>query len=228
MMPTVPRVPGFLRPGLRLLYQFNYVRLIIWHYLCNVLYRYPVFQACCASVGRGVSIDRMPFITGPVQIHIGNHVWMGGNISIASGSILPLPPQLVIEDHAEVSWNVSFAVNKEIRIEEYARISFNCRIADSDGHPREADLRAANAPMNPRDIRAVRIGRHAWIGNGTHIMKGVTIGEGAVIGVNSVVISDIPAYCLALGNPAEVLLRNFGKPKNPLLPAPTATPEGKA
>jgi acetyltransferase-like isoleucine patch superfamily enzyme len=43
-------------------------------------------------------------------------------------------------------------------------------------------------------------------------MKGVTIGEGAVIGANSVVISNIPPYSLAMGNPAEVVLRNFGLP----------------
>ena len=85
-------------------------------------------------------------------------------------------------------------------------------IADSDGHPREADLRAAGKPPDAKDIRPVRICRHAWIGNGCYIMKGVTIGEGAIIGANSVVISNIPPYSLALGNPAEVILRNFGRP----------------
>ena len=44
-------------------------------------------------------------------------------------------------------------------------------------------------------------------------MKGVTIGEGAIIGANSVVISNIPDYCLAMGNPAEVLFRNIGRTK---------------
>jgi acetyltransferase-like isoleucine patch superfamily enzyme len=83
---------------------------------------------------------------------------------------------------------------------------------DTDGHPREAYLRARNAPVDLRDISPVRICRHAWIGNGSHIMKGVTIGEGAVIGANSVVISDVPPYCLAVGNPAEVYFRNYGRP----------------
>ena len=91
-------------------------------------------------------------------------------------------------------------------------MSFDCRISDTDGHPRQADLRAANLPADVRDIRPVRIGKYAWVGNGSHIMKGVTIGEGAIIGANSVVISDIPPYSLALGNPAEVLIKNYGKP----------------
>ena len=79
-------------------------------------------------------------------------------------------------------------------------------------HPREAGLRAQNAPVDLADIRPVRICRYAWIGNGCHIMKGVTIGEGAVIVANSVVISDIPPYSLAMGNPAEVYFRNYGRP----------------
>ena len=103
-------------------------------------------------------------------------------------------------------------MNREIVIEEDVTISFDCRISDNDGHPREADLRARNAPLDPRDIHPVRIRRHACIGSGSQIMKGVTVGEGAVIGANSVVISDIPPYCLAMGNPAEVHCRNYGKP----------------
>ena len=212
LYPTVPSLPGFIRPPLRMLYEAHFGIIIAFNFVCNRLYRHPLFQARCAAVGRNVSVDRMPYVTAPVEIHIGNHVWLGGNLSITSGKILKEPPRLVIHDHAEVSWNVSFAINREIVIEEYARISFNCRISDSDGHPRQADLRAANAPVNPRDIRPVRIGRHAWIGNGTHIMKGVTIGEGAVIGCNSVVIYDVPPYCLALGNPAEILMHNYGRP----------------
>jgi acetyltransferase-like isoleucine patch superfamily enzyme len=97
-------------------------------------------------------------------------------------------------------------------IKEDVVVSFDCRISDTDGHPRQADLRARNAPVDPEDIRPVRICRYAWIGNGSHIMKGVTIGEGAVIGANSVVISDVPPYCLAMGNPAEVYFRNYGRP----------------
>jgi acetyltransferase-like isoleucine patch superfamily enzyme len=189
--------------------------IVLWNGFWNVCYRHPLFQARCASFGRGVVIDRLPFVTGHVEIHVGNHCWIGGNVSIMSGRMMDRP-MLVLQDHAELGWGVSIAVSKEVIIEEYARVSYDCRIADSDGHPREADLRARNAQVHPRDVRPVRIGKYAWVGNGSHIMKGVTIGEGAIIGANSVVISDIPPYSLALGNPAEVLLRNFGRPSRTL------------
>ena len=156
-------------------------------------------------------IDRLPFVSGHVEIHIGNHVHIGGRVVIIAGRVVDTP-KLVLKDRSEIGWNTTIAVNKEVVIEENARVSYDCRISDSDGHPREADLRAQNRPVNIRDIRPVRICKHAWIGNGTHNMKGVNIGEGAVIGANSVVISDIPPYSLAIGNPAEVFFRNFGRP----------------
>ena len=169
------------------------------------------FQARCSSFGRDVVLDRLPFVAGPVEIHIGNHVLIGGQVSILSARRQEIP-QVVLKDHAELGWNVTIAVAKEVVIEEYCPCFSGCQISDTNGHPREADLRAMNASVQDRDIKPVRICKYAWIGNGSHIMKGVTIGEGAVIGANSVVISDIPPFSLALGNPAEVLFRNFGRP----------------
>jgi acetyltransferase-like isoleucine patch superfamily enzyme len=220
LSPRAPRIPAFLRPPLRVLYELQFAWVALWHSFWNVCYRHPLFQARCASFGKDVVIDRLPFVTGHVEIHVGNGVYIGGGVAIASGRMID-QPVLVLKDHAELGWNVSIAVSREVIIEEYVRVSYDCRISDTDGHPRQADLRAQHVPPHPRDIRPVRICKYAWIGNGTHIMKGVTIGEGAVIGANSVVISDIPPYCLALGNPAEVYLHNYGRPS-------VRTPQAKA
>ena len=133
---------------------------------------------------------------------------LGGGLNVFSGASLELP-QFIVKDHAELGRNLVVSVSQEVVIEEYARVSYDCRISDNDGHPREADLRAATKPVHLRDIRPVRVGRYAWVGSGMHIMKGVTIGEGAILGTNSAVITDIP-YWLALGNPAEVYFRNVG------------------
>jgi acetyltransferase-like isoleucine patch superfamily enzyme len=209
--PKVFPIPGFLRPLLRLLYEVHFAVIDSWHAFWNLVYYYPLFQARCAGIGRNVTIDRMPYVTGPVRISIGNGVWLGGNIQISSAREIE-SPQLVIGDNAQVNWNVMISVNRHVIIEEYARISWNCTISDNDGHPRAADLRAGNAPLSPRDVRAVRICKHAWVGSGAHIMKGVTIGVGAVVAANSVVISDVPPYSLAIGNPAEIIIRSYGKP----------------
>jgi acetyltransferase-like isoleucine patch superfamily enzyme len=54
------------------------------------------------------------------------------------------------------------------------------------------------------DIQPVVIGEGVWIGPLVTVFRGVTIGEGAVIGANSVVTKDIPAYAVAWGVPAMV------------------------
>ena len=46
---------------------------------------------------------------------------------------------------------------------------------------------------------------NAWIGHGCHILKGVTIGEGAVVAAGSTVISDVPDGALAMGVPARMV-----------------------
>jgi acetyltransferase-like isoleucine patch superfamily enzyme len=53
--------------------------------------------------------------------------------------------------------------------------------------------------------KPIKIEDKVWIGFDVTILKGVTIGEGAVIGAKSVVVSDIPAWSVAAGNPAKVV-----------------------
>ena len=45
----------------------------------------------------------------------------------------------------------------------------------------------------------------AWIGFNSIILKGVTIGEGAIVGAGSVVTKDVPPYTIVAGNPARIV-----------------------
>lgn len=47
----------------------------------------------------------------------------------------------------------------------------------------------------------------SWIGANSIILPGVRIGKNSVIGANSIVSSDIPDYCVAVGIPAKVIKR---------------------
>ena len=53
----------------------------------------------------------------------------------------------------------------------------------------------------------VRLGDGAWLGANATVLPGVTIGERSVIGAGSVVVKDVPAYCVAVGNPCRVIKR---------------------
>lgn len=56
---------------------------------------------------------------------------------------------------------------------------------------------------------AVDIGEDVWIGAGAIVLGGISIGTGAVIGAGCVVTEDIPAFAVAVGNPARVVRRRF-------------------
>lgn len=49
------------------------------------------------------------------------------------------------------------------------------------------------------------IGNDVWIGSGANILRGVTIGDGAIIGASSVVTKDVPPYSVVVGNPARII-----------------------
>ena len=53
------------------------------------------------------------------------------------------------------------------------------------------------------------IGNDVWIGQNAVILPGVHVGEGAIIGANSVVGSDVAPYTIVIGNPAKVLRKRF-------------------
>lgn len=53
------------------------------------------------------------------------------------------------------------------------------------------------------------IGNDVWIGQNATIMPGVHIGDGAIIGVNSTVASDVQPYSIVAGNPARFIRKRF-------------------
>lgn len=61
------------------------------------------------------------------------------------------------------------------------------------------------ARMPDGSINPVRIGKHCFIGGGAVILPGVTIGDECIVAAGAVVASDIPARCIAAGNPARIL-----------------------
>ena len=60
-----------------------------------------------------------------------------------------------------------------------------------------------------RRQKRVAIGHDVWIGHGAAVMPGIRIGNGAVIGANSVVTSDVPAFMIVAGVPARPIRPRF-------------------
>lgn len=71
-------------------------------------------------------------------------------------------------------------------------------------HPFEADERATKTEMG----KPITIGDDCWLGGGVIVCPGITIGARTIVGAGSVVTRDIPADCIAAGNPARILRPN--------------------
>lgn len=113
----------------------------------------------------------------------------GYNITIGEGSYL--------------NFNCNFVDDGKITIGKSVMFGPAVTIA-TVGHPIDPELREYmyTDPVN--------IGDNCWIGAGVTICPGVSIGENTVIGAGSVVINDIPANCVAVGNPCKVI-REIGE-----------------
>ena len=68
LRPQAPIMPAAFRPILRSLYEFHYLAIQTARLVITVLYRHPLFQGRCASIGRNVSIDGLPFVSGHWQV----------------------------------------------------------------------------------------------------------------------------------------------------------------
>lgn len=89
----------------------------------------------------------------------------------------------------------------DIEIGQGVAISEEVIIRDSDNHSLLYDGYEMSKP--------IKIGNHVWIGFRAAILKGVTIGDGAVIAAGSIVTKDVPPNCIAAGVPAKVIKRNI-------------------
>jgi acetyltransferase-like isoleucine patch superfamily enzyme len=141
-----------------------------------------------------VTDDASEILLAP-QSFIGSHV----SVCVLNGG------SLRVERNARINeFNNIRTVGGRIVIGENVLIAqFVSLIADNHRiPPRDQDIAVAGHDPGKTGIT---IGPGAWIGSNVVVLPGVEIGQGAVIGAGSVVTTSIPAYAVAAGNPARVI-----------------------
>lgn len=138
-----------------------------------------------------------------------------GDGSIFQGTIAADRPEAVISIGSNTFVGGSLLVSAcRIEIGDDVLMSWGCTVVDHDSHPLRWDERKTDVNDTligkPKDwsnvtIRPVSIGNKAWIGFNVIILKGVTIGEGAIIAAGSVVTKDVAPYTIVAGNPARFI-----------------------
>lgn len=124
-------------------------------------------------------------------------VYAGSRINVNAGAKLSLGSGYLNHD-CVIDCFDSIIIGHNVVISE--RVVFR----DSDNHSIKKDV--GNLPSDKSSKTAsIVIGDHVWIGMNVMVLKGVTIGEGAIVAAGSVVTKDVPSHCLVAGVPAKVV-----------------------
>ena len=146
---------------------------------CSI-YRYPGSRII---IGKKCSFN---------SSHYSNHIGLNHRCIL---STMSKNASIILGNNVGMS-SSSITSFKEVIIGDNVRIGANCVIMDGDYHLNDSRV---SLP------KAIKICNNVWLGYGVVVMKGVTIGENSVIGVNSIVTKDIPANVVAAGNPCKII-----------------------
>ena len=150
-----------------------------------------------------------------IAISKGSKVYIGKNVVVNSGYHTVSPSsskinvcggELIIGDNSGISSTVIIC-KESIKIGSNVNIGAGCLILDTNMHSTDWRIRAERDKDRPENAKKkpIVIEDNVFIGARCIIGKGVTIGSCTMIAAGSVVTSDIPANCIAGGNPCVVL-----------------------
>jgi len=145
----------------------------------------------------GRRIDRAHELRRRLAFYVAKHGFEIGDYSIGEPIIrLYNASHLKIGKYSSIAAGVTFIIGGNHNIE-----TVTTSFLDRPKGPGPAEY-----PYTRGDIV---IGSDVWVGGNSIILSGVTIGDGAVIGAGSVVAGDVPAYSIALANPARLVRKRF-------------------
>jgi len=176
-----------------------------------------VLSACSAwkaryfqsfQIGGGTSIWAWR-ITGARDCHlrIGMNCWIRNNIAFERKGA-----RLIVGDRVFMGRGI-IAIADSVEIGSDVMLAWGITIVDHNSHSLRYSERQGDTVrwlQGVKDwesvkISAVRIEDKAWIGFNASILKGVTIGEGAVVAAGAVVTQSVPPWTIVAGNPAKVV-----------------------
>jgi acetyltransferase-like isoleucine patch superfamily enzyme len=131
---------------------------------------------------------------GSIKVGEFTEFWPGVKLS-CYGSSQSEQASIRIGNHCSIGDRTEIHSGRKVDIGNNVIIAWDCVVMDRDYHSTSQDKET---------MKPVLIGNNVWIGCRAIILKGVTIGEGAVVAAGAVVTKDIPPFTLVAGNPARV------------------------
>lgn len=141
-------------------------------------------------------------------IHVGSGTMIGPHCTLSAGmmpgQICITDPVVSIGDRCLIGKGSAVVGHFSITIGNDVWTGHNVYITDQN-HGYEDVTRPIGTQSMPE--KPVTIGDGSWIGYGSVVLPGASIGDHVVIGANSVVTGEIPSYSVAVGSPAKVIRR---------------------
>jgi acetyltransferase-like isoleucine patch superfamily enzyme len=159
------------------------------------------------TMGAGTMICFPPAaILNERYIHLGAGTLVGPHATLsagmAHGQSCLTDRVVVIGDRCLIGRGSGIVGHESIEIGDDVWTGHHVYITDQNHGYEDLDLPISRQAMPERPVR---IGAGSWLGHGTVVLPGATIGEHVVIGANSVVRGEIPSFTVAAGNPARVI-----------------------
>lgn len=119
--------------------------------------------------------------------------------------------KLFIGKNCKLGDNVHIVANEKVIIGDNCLMASKIFISDTNhgDYSNTANDSSPNIPPDERPLysKPVKIGNNVWIGENVCVLLGVSIGDGCIIGANSVVNRDVPSNCIVAGVPGRVIKR---------------------
>jgi acetyltransferase-like isoleucine patch superfamily enzyme len=173
--------------------------------------RQKYYTASFAHQCQKVGCDLL--VKGPFRLRNMGQVEIGDSCIIDSSKERPICLDvgnrafLKMGNGVYLNEGVQIVCNIDVTIGDRCLIASDVVILDDDGHPMDWRMRHDHWPELPEDRLGapIIIEDNVWIGTRAILLKGVTIGSGAVIGAGAVVTHDVPSFVVAGGVPAKVI-----------------------
>ena len=150
-----------------------------------------------------------------VQIRGAQYIQIGDNFNAGRGTTLQawdtyknqkFNPQIIIGNNVMLTDYIQISAINKVVLGDNLLVGQNVYISDnSHGNADETALEVAPIERPLTSKGPVIIGKNVWIGRGAVILSGVTVGDNAIIGANSVVTKDVPANSVVAGVPAKLI-----------------------
>ncbi|HSD98641.1 MAG TPA: acyltransferase [Patescibacteria group bacterium] len=151
------------------------------------------------SVYLGKDVFLFQSMTQAITIDRGSHIGSGVRIKAGFNGKISIGKNVLVDDYSYISAQNSISIGDE------TMIASNVYIVDFNHiYPLQKSKKHIGFKQG-YNTNSVKIGKYVWIGTHAVILPGVTIGDGAVIGAGTVVTKSVPAYSIAVGNPARVV-----------------------